>query len=233
MELSESVALAYKPDSAEPEPNWGTKQHQSLGLTQTCRQIRAEYLPVYFENTAVEFLYWHFDEYLSAFVEPQIAQYGNKSVVGNVTLRQKDHDVQSPDCPIYDTSCYCDERTVDVFPVIRLFIEAQKFSARFSICTEPKSYYYTYKEEQESIDRIFNIQENPKWAAYLTTAVSHIWLIDDGAPYLGRGIIIKNAFAEPWMEKHLRRSASGDEWFKQAGFPEMVEEYFCTVPDEF
>jgi hypothetical protein len=57
-----------------------------LNLAHTCRQIRAEYMPICLRDTAVEIMGYEINKYLDTFVKPQVMRLPLKDVLGNVTL---------------------------------------------------------------------------------------------------------------------------------------------------
>jgi len=51
-----------------PNSDWRNSNRPLLGLTQTCRQIRAEFLPMYMDNLHVVISCTHVDKYVDLFV---------------------------------------------------------------------------------------------------------------------------------------------------------------------
>jgi hypothetical protein len=49
-------------------PNWCVNRRPLLGLTQTCRQLRAEFLPLYYQSLHVTIPYMHVNSYMDTFI---------------------------------------------------------------------------------------------------------------------------------------------------------------------
>jgi hypothetical protein len=52
--------------------NWNLFQRHTLGLTQACRQLRLEFLPLYNANTRIEIALCEMNEYLASCISPHI-----------------------------------------------------------------------------------------------------------------------------------------------------------------
>jgi hypothetical protein len=181
-EQSISVELLHDPSHSTDNIDYAEQDCKLLGLTQTCRQIRAEFLPVYLEKTTVAFPYDQVDQYVSTFVDPQDGTY--EDAVGKVIMLR----------PIIRAT----RSFVDILPFIKLIARAPRFTASFA------------KMDSSSFDYIplyntlLNNHHNPQWDLYVSTSLSQVNIRIDEPVFRQVTIVVKKESVEGWMRPEQR-----------------------------
>lgn len=96
--------------AADPEP-WTKSKRQYLGLTQVCRQLRSEFLPLYKAKTTVSLLPINMYAYIDTWIAP--LGLNEDEILGHVIIDVFDADPQQL-------------RVLDIKPVLQLLRRARK-----------------------------------------------------------------------------------------------------------
>jgi hypothetical protein len=183
-------------------------------LTQTNKQIRAEFLPTYLMTLEVQIVYYEMDQYLSTFVHPQIKNGQADNVVGNITIVVETDFTKNTD-PV-----------VGILPLVKLHNASDRLTVRFLADwpgweDEPPFHEFDIEREESIFRALFNVHRNPVWSDFLSTAICHILV--NGTTYVGPSteIVVKKEYEEDWMqypedsvEGRLGRSL----WCQRVGF---------------
>ncbi|XPS72762.1 hypothetical protein M3J09_004922 [Ascochyta lentis] len=159
---------------------------QFFGLTQVCRQIRSEYLPLYRSRTKVtcRALPHNVYDYIDTFLKRSGVK--DEDVVGDLIIDFKAGRLQS----------------INIKPLLQLSKKAKHFSVRIKdnlqFCgnNEPKW------NLEELVDQILFVKNKPAFSNWLETAVFALELTSDDE-YLFIGDIaffINGTQWEPWMK---------------------------------
>jgi hypothetical protein len=198
-EQSISVKLVHRPGHSTDNIDYAEQDRKLLGLTQTCRQIRAEFLPVYLEKTTIAFFYLQVDQYVSTFVDPQDGTY--EDAVGSVLLLSV-----NAACP-----------SVDILPLIKLIARAPRFTARFTKNSGGDISLY---------DALLNNHHSPQWDLYVSTSLSQVNIGIDEYDLPEITIVVKKESVEGWMRPEQRPKTIDEEgeairaWCTRSGLHE-------------
>tara|TARA_R110002003_G_scaffold111_4_gene9435 strand:- start:5891 stop:6736 length:846 start_codon:yes stop_codon:yes gene_type:complete len=162
---------------------------ECLGLTHTCRQLRVEFLPIYYRNLEIYIKYWNVYEYLATFIfqgktdeEPKIKDSELELTCSRDVMSGRD-----PDTP-----------KTNILPLLRLYKKSPGFVLGFG---EEQIYSHGL---QSMLDK-----KNEKWWEYMLEAVSRIHYGGDTYMTSYLEILVKPEFGEGWMD--FDRSLLGSE----------------------
>jgi hypothetical protein len=107
--------------------DWGTLKREDLGLSQVCRQLRTEYLPIHFQHTEIEVEYRNLQEYANNCCSP-ILKTDNQELIkshrGNLTVL----------CWFWYRETI---KPVDILPLFKLVAAAPNMRCRFHTLQDP------------------------------------------------------------------------------------------------
>jgi len=178
-----------------------------LALTQVCRQLRAEFLPIYRSRNTVHVHYLDFQAYLDTFACPITSDPA--SVAGNIAI-DLGHDLHDP----------ADAEYIDILPTLMLCKNAPTFTLqrglRYSCnCCLPERWEF----EDDVYESLFNFSKHDRLRTYLDKAVCAVNLLKEG--FLAFKIYEQNW--EVWMQDWTAGSSGGSEpemmrWCADLGF---------------
>jgi hypothetical protein len=206
VEQDTSVKLSHCPNM-DPDIDWAAQDRQSLGLTQTCRQWRTEYLPI-FKETNVEIPYYIVEQYLETFVQPQLRDGQTKKVVGNLILA------------IYEDFIWLTQPTVNILPLIEYCDCFPRLAVRFH--TE-----LAYNATDEiMLNALLNSHKNTTWSKYLQGAVSKVLVVNEDRVGALIEIVVKEEYEEYWMGgRDLAEGMQTCYWCSRVGFMSDDDEW--------
>ena len=161
-------------------------------LTQVCRQVRKEFLPLYMIRNTVHIRHYDLGDYVD-FLD-QIRQHMNGSLsstdsclFGNVAVDMYPHPEGNKG----------DHRTVELLPVIKRCRDAKnlRICCGTNDCKRRMCELDIWAGVEKALNRVFNVKTNAKLAAYLDDAVSALEL--SFPPYLG--FCIYKRYWQEWM----------------------------------
>jgi hypothetical protein len=134
-----------------------------LNLAHTCRQIRAEYMPICLRDTAIEIMGYEINKYLDIFVKPQVRGLPLKDVLGNVTL-----------------SLYIDKRDpyayqANIHPLLKLCHACPGLNVQCRSGTSGLG--KDTPAPQALLYALLNKHQNTTWKDMLENSVSHAQLV--------------------------------------------------------
>ncbi|KAH7093733.1 hypothetical protein FB567DRAFT_515947 [Paraphoma chrysanthemicola] len=179
---------------------------QLRGLTQTCRQIRMEFWPIYMRQTAFGICWCRVAQYIDTF----LADLGDdpQSLVAKLVLTQN-----------------CDHKSkalVDILPALRLHITVPGFRLEFVLyCDE-----YYFNEEADELDGDFREllstwdppdDKNEVWLKCMWNSLHALYLEpgDEGQPKFT--FFVNAEYAENWMSDGHRWGHMDEDWFSPDG----------------
>jgi hypothetical protein len=180
--------------------DWTGKGRQFFGLTQTCRQLRKEYLPVYLGHTYCWIRYYHLYAYLETFVEPQRSL--GQIPVGRVDL-DLDPDYEDMDFPV-----------IDLLPLLKLSADAPELHVSISS-----------QAEKVVLSAISNVKKNTCWALNMHSKLKHILLQYSNTTGVELEIIVNREWGEDWMRfgNSSRGYQNGrSDWYRRIGLDTVV-----------
>jgi hypothetical protein len=182
-EQSISVELLHDPSHSTDNIDYAEQDRKLLGLTRTCRQIRAEFLPIYLDKTTVAFRHYQVDRYVSTFVDPQDGNYEN--AVGKVIMLRP--------------SILKTRPSVDILPFIKLIARAPRFTASFAMEDSSRTFY-----TGPLWNALLNNHHSPQWDLYVSTSLSQVNIIIDEYDFPEVTIVVKKESVEGWMRPEQR-----------------------------
>ncbi|KAH7093556.1 hypothetical protein FB567DRAFT_176069 [Paraphoma chrysanthemicola] len=178
-----------------------------LGLTQTCRQIRTEFLPIYFRTLDVCLDYSDVYDYLAAFIWQGQLNEGPKFDEFNICLS---NDIQT----LYGHTENTYER-MNIAPLLRLYKTMPDFDLGF---IDNHDFHTSL-----ILKKVMN-RNNEVWWDYMFKAVSRIHLSDDRHSWTDLHFLIKRKERDWWMKysdgessSHVLVSGERMEWGKTLG----------------
>jgi hypothetical protein len=201
-EQSKPAKLLYNPIDTPHNTRW------PLNLAHTCRQIRAEYMPIYLKDTAVEIPYYDINLYLDTFVDPQVKRSQLKDVVCNVMLRAKHENEEE-----YGLM-------VDLLPLARLHANCPRMKVLFKVTQESGAV-----DDEALLGACINKQRSPIWSAILQTKISQIYVWTTNSTGLVTLMTVEDAYAEEWMTDGLYDEERRHEWANRVGLLQKGELY--------
>jgi len=191
-EGAEQVAVLVSPGNSAVDknglrhrpPHWDRSDRPLLGLTQTCRQIRIEVLPIYMRNLRVILASDDLYKYLDLFL------FHGEPVV--------DIEKVETEITISNTNAHEGDET-DIAPLLRLRRRSPGFVLELQ-----DQWTWTTDETPAMMD----IHTNDTWWAYFDVAITRI-LIQEKQEFFNIVILVKRAFQEAWMGKGYKQSYYG------------------------
>lgn len=181
--------------------DWKGDGRRFFGLTQVCRQLRHEYLPMYLSSTTFVIRYHDLWDLSERFIEPQRRRGHN--AVGNINL-DLDPDFRDIDYP-----------TIDILPYLKLSSTAPQFSLRMS-CNYDGGVLSTIAE----------VKDNPQWRASVQSIISRLLLHFDAKTGVELEIEVKLEYAEDWMSIECTTRqliVASQDWFERVGLEALLE----------
>ncbi|KAJ4384961.1 hypothetical protein N0V86_000566 [Didymella sp. IMI 355093] len=156
-----------------------------FSLTRVCRQIRAEFLPVYMERTQIAIDVYDLDEgYIPTFLTPSGTK--NEDAAGDLVIAMF----------VADEACY-----YDVTPIIRLAQQAKRLRVTIAYS---KDYLSSHGYDFLTLaNKFFDPAGAPLLHEYLQGQVEKIKLfVDDGLPSIFFQLYLRKGFYEQdWMDE--------------------------------
>lgn len=180
--------LNWSSDLAQRDAiSWSTTKRQFLGLTQVCRELRAEFLPVYMETIRVRINLDDIYKYLLEYV--RVRQTPRALLKGNIVICILDEPKRK-------------EKWVDIRPLILLQAEAPGLKLGFAeknlkhlhmnqIFTASKKYPRLYDVIRDRAQDV-SLQISPQYSFLLRTRM------EDDIVSCFR-VYMKDIYAEDWM----------------------------------
>jgi hypothetical protein len=184
-------------------------QPEYLGLTRVCRQIRAEYSPVYADTTRVHVRYVDLKEYMDNGF-PHLTRDKDANIVGNLYI----------DCENLphgdDNDGDADFISIDIRPFLQCCknLPSLKVQCGFHACDCPEC-QKDWAGIKDYVNILFKINENPRLQAWIDTAVKAIWLRFEAELQFD----IRQSKFKEWMKDSDGRSHDPVyiEWAQQTG----------------
>ncbi|KAF2023368.1 hypothetical protein EK21DRAFT_118842 [Setomelanomma holmii] len=231
--LSPPEAANANPDdetsSGDPEKRqlYAFLDRAWLGLTQTCRQLRIEFLPIYFANLDIMIDYWNVYDYLATFIFQ--GKLNEDPTTKEYTLSlSSSHNEISP--------------SINIAPLLRTYKKSPGFKLNFG-----EDHRYSY-----DVQCVLN-RDNTAWWEYMLKAISRIHY-HANLSFSYMDTLVKPEFAEGWMSSGYsdliftayilenyeecdaevnRRRDNYQEyckaWAESFGFDDMEEEFVVVV----
>lgn len=213
-----------------PCPNKLSKGRQFYNLTQVCRQIRTEFLPIYARMNAIRLPYPALDSYLKDFVRPL---YKDNASIGNImvdVVRQgasyADRNDANDDEDDYDEDEDEDEDVsdsgyaeIDILPYINLCRNAPNLRIRFDkiACKYCGSAHHG-SYFNETLNIFFELDKHPTLANYLDEAITGIKL-----QYPTRMTFqIREDNWKEWMDEWKHRGGHANRWDEMGAWCEEL-----------
>ncbi|KAF2623900.1 hypothetical protein BU25DRAFT_451095 [Macroventuria anomochaeta] len=152
-----TIPLTY---DMEWQPAWTRtciRRRQFLGLTQVCRQIRFEFLPLYKTHTKVAPNTWDIYKYIDTWVAPGTS---DENVLGHVILDFMDDDRG-------------ELGILDIKPLLQLARRAEGFHVEIVDVTEPNDCNSpTMRSIEETLADLYDIQDMDMFYEYMDEAMT-------------------------------------------------------------
>jgi len=156
------VHLIHKPTQQHEQTN--TTERQFFGLTQACRQLRTEYLPIYRAQTKVHIQCLDSLSYIKTFILPIGAD--PKQARGNLI-------VQLPDQWYESRGALSPQR--DITHVINLCGSAPQVNVAFALCDIPLSQsHFSSRRMQDSLRDLTQPEATPELHDFIENSVEHV-----------------------------------------------------------
>lgn len=176
------MKLSHDPSHSPDNIDYAIQDRKLLGLTRTCRQIRADLMPICLENTTVLIPYYQVNQYISAFVDSQHGAL--EDAVGKIVLLR----------PSVTKTC----SIVDFAPLIRLIARAPQFTVSFQ--DEDANDF----DENTFISALLNTHHNPQWDIYAASSLYQINIRSNMDTGFTVEIFVKKEWVEDWMYLNKR-----------------------------
>lgn len=171
--------------SSAPTSSWCDQGRCTIALTQTCQEIRVEYLPIYKANVECRIHYDDLEKYLQTFVLPPGTNIDY--AIGDLSIK------------FYPTTHDINER-FDILPLMELVDTTSHFNVRFyvasaNIIKDHHKYFH------EFFDTLLHSSRVPALHKYIQEAVTAVELCSDFWNLLHIAFRLKPDFGEVWMQE--------------------------------
>ncbi|KAF2731988.1 hypothetical protein EJ04DRAFT_609101 [Polyplosphaeria fusca] len=205
-----------------------TANRKFYSLTQVCRAIRSDFVPIYAAETEIWVGMKDIEEYVQYLVE---LYSGKKEVIANIVVNLGILD---------EMSCTCE----DFLPLIMQYRASGSFTLQFAYLIDPERepldyQYYQGMQPVSDFAKIFLSEAGGKWDRYMRKAITKIKVVHDLDTYfLGdpRTFKIKMYVSHEYGDRLTGTRGRGEPlpshlWDRQSGFPTNLElEELDVVP---
>jgi hypothetical protein len=179
---------------------WADLQQQFLGLTQTCRQLRAEFMPVYRTKTVHEVHIADIPKYVGDYIQAGISE--DKDATGNIVIELPSGNERVDRM-----------HSVYLTPLIRLRLAVTyskpKFLVRFRY--EHGSLFYHGPGLARELDQLVSFERTTDapsaWELYVRNALHAVCIKTDG-PRVGLRMYVKRGHDEEFIKEYGQSTSS-------------------------